>query len=277
MNKLWAFGDSYTAGILPDIEHFPPYKKYLKYLGITKEEFPEGWAYQLSKKLDMDYENFGVGGSSNNETFIKIAKNSHKFKKGDIVIVGWTYLHRFLWALPNDEWKNDKVGDTGFPFYKFKRASINMHVDDGFLQDKTNLPLVYEHIGMNKSLDSWIEEILSWENIIDSLAKSVGFEVYYWSSENRIHIKLGNHFSNPKYICNDIVSDYFNENIKNGIPHERLPEELFHLSLKKYGAKTIFEETNGLIEDNAHFGIIGNKVQAELFYDWIKKHKKRLV
>jgi hypothetical protein len=273
MNKLWAFGDSYTAGILPDLGHFPPYIKYMKYLGISKEEFPEGWAYQLAEKLNMNYENFGVGGSSNNETFIKIAKNSHRFQKDDIVIINWTYLHRFLWALPNEDWADNETGDEGIPFFKFRRASINIHIDENILNDKTNLSNVYEYVGLNKSLDAWIEEILSWENIIDSLSKSVGFHVYYWSAEHRIHTILGKEFSNKKYICNDIVSNYLNTKLKEGMPHEHIPSELFHISLKQYGAKTIFEETNGEVEDDHHFGIIGNKIQSELFYDWIKKTK----
>ena len=278
--RIFAFGDSYTQGYKVDA-FFHPYTQYLNTLGFEfvqdcdnpYEKLPPIWTEWLSTLFGCEVFNYGKGGVGNDYIFQKICQVSDQFQKGDIVIINWTYLHRFLWALPNEDWADNETGDEGIPFFKFRRASINIHIDENILNDKTNLSNVYEYVGLNKSLDAWIEEILSWENIIDSLSKSVGFHVYYWSAEHRIHTILGKEFSNKKYICNDIVSNYLNTKLKEGIPHEQIPSELFHISLKQYGAKTIFEETNGEVEDDYHFGIIGNKIQSELFYDWIKKTK----
>lgn len=277
-NKLWTFGDSFTAGILPDIDHFPPYKDYLKYLGISKNEFPREWGYQLADKLGMEYETHSCGGASNQEIFFNISKNSNRFQAGDIVIINWTYLNRFLWGLPKEDYDFESLG---IPYGKFKRASIASSNDETLLKyAKSN---VYEKVGWNRSLECWIDEINNFENIIDTLSKSVGFDVYYWTSEHHIHTKKIEKFNDRKYICNDIIRDgikYF-ESLDYNL--ESIPNELFFNSLHAYGCTSIYHETNGEVDDVFHRGIVGNKMQAELFYSWItetkyppKKHEYKL-
>lgn len=257
-NKLWTFGDSFTAGILPDIDHFPPYVEYLKYLGISKEEFPEGWVSLLAKKLNLEYENTAVGGSSNQETFFKICLNVDKFKKNDIVIINWTYFHRFLWGLEKEEYSNG----TGIPFGKFKRASHNV-CDDDLL--KITPIKVFESVGINKSLPCWVEEIKSYELIINTLSNLTGFNVFYWSAESQVYLENSDVFGDSKYICNNEIQTFLKEKNKD----DSISEELFFLVMEKYGMTSIFQETNGLIPDRFHRGIEGNKKQAEIFYKWV--------
>lgn len=273
-NKLWTFGDSYTAGILPDIDHFTPYVEYLKCLGISKEEFPECWGYQLAKKLNFEYETVSVGGSSNEEIFNNICTKSSEFKKGDIVIINWTYLNRFLWALPKELWDLNNKG--GFPMGKFRRAGINVHIDE--ILEKIGTKETYEMVGSNNSMDSWIEIVLNYEKIIDSLAKSVGFDVYYWATEHKIHSYLGKEYNQRKYICNDIAREYIEDGLPTFRNLDNFPVELIMMAMKRYGASSISDETGGLVDDRHHFGIRGNEVQSELFYSWImnKEYPKKV-
>lgn len=263
-SKLWTFGDSFTAGILPDIDHFPPYKAYLKYLGISKKDFPREWGYQLANKLEMDYETHSCGGSSNQEIFFNISKNSNRFKKGDIVIINWTYLNRFMWGLPVDDYDFESLG---LPHGKFKRASVASSNDETLL--KYASADVYEKLGWNRSLECWIDEIHNFENIIDTLANSVGFKVFYWAAEHHIHTKKLEKLNNKKYICNDIIRSGIDYMKSLDYSVESIPNELFFNSLHAYGCTSIYDETNGEIDDVFHRGIIGNEVQAELFYCWI--------
>lgn len=264
-NKLWTFGDSFTAGILPDIDHFPPYKKYLKYLGIPKEEFPEGWGKQLSEKLGMDYETNSCGGSSNQEIFMNVSQNSNRFKKGDIVIINWTYLNRFLWGLDKDDY------DENLPFGKFRRASVASSNDSELLKYASSD--VYEKIGLNNSLDCWVETILSYENIIDVLSKSIGFEVFYWSSEHKIHTNYIDNLNQRKYIINDIIRDCIDYFINNDFIIESIPDELIFISMEAYGVTSISNECENQADDLFHRGIRGNEIQCELFYSWITNKK----
>jgi hypothetical protein len=263
-NKLWAFGDSYTAGVLPDIDHFPPYIEYLKYLGISKEEFPLGWPYQFANKLNLEPSVVAVGGSSNQETFLTFSFNSDKIKKNDIVIINWTYFHRFLWALENGNYPKN----SGYPFGKFKRASYDVPDTDLL---KITPKEVFKHFGINKSLGAWIEEIKAYENIINTLSNSIGFDVFYWSAVKEVYFENKNVFGDSKYICNDVIQEF----VKNMTEDTHVSGELFFQVMEeKYQMTSILQETNGVVDDSFHRGIEGNKIQAELFYNWIVKNRR---
>ena len=264
-NKLWAFGDSYTAGILPDIGHFTPYVEYLKYLGISKEEFPLAWPYELADKLNLEPEVIAVGGASNSEIFNNIAKNSHRFESGDIIIINWTYLNRFMVGMTEDDYQET------IPFRKFRRASISTtsnEIDNGSFKYGNNE--FYERLGWNRSLLCWVDEILHYENIIDTLCKSLGVEVFYWSSQHHVHTMNLDKLNQRKYICNDIINEGLQFFINHGHKINEIAFELIFLSMYPYGSTSIQDETNSLVNDLYHRGIRGNSKQAELFYCYIK-------
>jgi hypothetical protein len=240
--------------------------EYLKYLGIKKEEFPECWAYQISEKLNMDYQNFGVGGSSNQETFLTFSFNSNKINKNDVVIINWTYFNRFLWAVEKKDYGG--LNTNGKPFGKFKRASYTV-TDRDLLQMISKA--VFNQIGVNKSLESWIEEIKAYETIINTLSEKVGFDVFYWSSVREVYFENKNVFGDFRYICNDDIKNFI-ENMKEDTPYKT--ELFFQVMEEKYKMTSILQETNGQVLDPFHRGIEGNKIQAELFYNWISKNRK---
>jgi hypothetical protein len=87
MNKLWAFGDSFTAGhgCTPKFEY---YKKYYK-------EGDKLWAELLSDEMGLTLTNIGKNGASNDYIIDSIILNWKKIKKDDFVIIGKTLSHRF--------------------------------------------------------------------------------------------------------------------------------------------------------------------------------------
>jgi hypothetical protein len=253
---LYCFGDSYTEGYKNDMR-FWPYDAYREYLGLDDpKDMPPLWSDLLGDKLGVESYNYGKGGSSNHEILLRICEQSHKFKKDDIVIIGWTYIQRCLWVI-NEQDDNDLSN---------RLTSVSPqqghHYDrDGLFKD------AYDIIAVNRVDYSWTYEVLGYQKIIDSLAKSIGFKVYYWFADNFLFENLSKieETNNEKYILSDLISDF---NLK--YEEDRLNCTLFDV-LREYGAKTITEDSNGKGLDDMHLGGTGHKVQAELFYSYITK------
>lgn len=87
MKTLWVFGDSNTEGhgCIPGFEY---YKKYHK-------EGETIWPEYLAQYLGVKLINRGRGGASNDMIMDSIIDLFDNIKKGDIVIIGKTYSHRF--------------------------------------------------------------------------------------------------------------------------------------------------------------------------------------
>ena len=92
MNKLWAFGDSYTygAGCIPY-----EYERNPKYLHNYKKEGDDIWPNHLGKMLNLEVKNFGKPGVSNDYIIDSIIDQWDFIKENDYVIIGVTYHNRF--------------------------------------------------------------------------------------------------------------------------------------------------------------------------------------
>ncbi len=232
MSTLYTFGCSFTEGF---IENHPPYQEYKKFRGGS---FPKHWTELLSEKLGYNLINDGKGGSGNQHIFTSLCKRSNQFKKGDIVIIQWSFMNRF--RLSNSE---------GIDW---------IHIGPSDLKHKTNEIITsdcQDMICINRSLKPFVDEIYDFERIVDRLSKEVGFEVYYWTIINELIYNQPKEILNQKkYLLNDKIKDEF--------------DNTFSVILKN-GGQWIFEETNDHIKD-VHMGESGHRVQAELFYQHIK-------
>ena len=87
MKTLWVFGDSHTEGhgCTPNFEY---YQKYYT-------EGDKTWSEHLAQYLGINLINRGRGGASNDMIMDSIIESFDSIKKGDIVIIGKTYSHRF--------------------------------------------------------------------------------------------------------------------------------------------------------------------------------------
>ena len=269
--RIFAFGDSYTQGYKVDA-FFHPYTQYLNTLGFEfvqdcdnpYEKLPPIWTEWLSTLFGCEVFNYGKGGVGNDYIFQKICQVSDQFQKGDIVIINWTYFHRFLWG-------GCKT------LHPWAAVDIyNVSISHEIYDELRNLGLdenIRDVISKNRILKSWIDIILGYEKIIFQLAKDRGFEVYIWSTDTYYYEHIDYNIVDKKYIMYDSIlktlkkykGQYTNDNV-------------FHQTLDDNGAISLEAEGklyyNARIDDSQHRGGIGNKVQAELFYDWIKKHSK---
>jgi hypothetical protein len=234
MNKLFTFGCSYTAGYDENISS--NYKRYKEYKGY----FPKVWAEILAELLFLELMNYGMGASGNNEIFITFCQKCNDFKKGDIVIVEWTFMERYRLANGNNQYDWIRLGPG-----KIVESKISQNTHDEIIINRTLRPYIYE--------------IYDYMKIMDKLSELVGFKLYYWGfNENLIYNLNKEALIQEKFLLCQKMKDRHHHCFR--VAHDN-------------GSQTISEETNGLIDDS-HMGEKGHKVLAELFYDHIINFKK---
>lgn len=254
MKTLHLFGDSYTEGHLLE-KNLSSYKEWKKYRG---GELPLCWGDLLSEKLNMKMVNHAIAGMSNSEIFQTICQHSHEFEKDDIVIINWTYPHRFRWA----SW-SDNVEE-----YKWTRLSGHPH-DGSVISEDTRMD-----IALQKTLLPCIEEIYEHEKLIYEYSKSKNFEVFFWSADIDIINNLPSEkLIDRKYILHEQINNLpliilNSKHIQIVRPE---PKRTIFDVFYEYGGVTIGEESNWEIVDT-HLGEKGHIIQSELFYKYIIKN-----
>jgi len=225
-NKLFIFGCSHSAkfkdsGITTD------YETHLN-------GWPLSWSEILSDNLNLELRNLARGGRSNDSIFDDFCNESDNIKKGDVVIIGWSYLNRFrIWSTKYNptRWIDVSVAD----FETIKEAT-------GFSKRTV------EEICLSRDNQLYETEIHNREKLILDYLKLKNVNVFLWNG--------GSPFENN----DNYLLEKFEENLS----------ETFEIWFRKNGGSTITEETQGKIIDN-HLGKHGNILQAELFYDEILK------
>ncbi len=244
MGRLFTFGCSFTddfenvvlsynnSSFNKTIENRPSQIKYIE--DYLNGEIPESWPKILGRLLNKDVINYGHGGKSNYDIFERVCEQSHQYSKEDIVIVGWTHFTRFRWPTI-DGWN---------PIFTNYIENMGPNYPDKELHEK---------IIISRDNKCVIDEIYNFQKLLINLSIKIGFKLYFWSSCYRIINGEDNLFKNNSiYLINNLLKNTNN----------------FFGVLKKYGAKTIMEETNKVIIDS-HLGKTGHEVQAKLFYEHI--------
>ena len=174
-NNLWIFGDSFSFGAgMNDWEEY--YIQYLKPNDISKKEF----GVYLSEEMNLDFKQLSFGGLSNDAILRIIIENLHKFKKGDVVLIGITDEFRFEMMLPihgKFEYKSFLVEEV---------IGKNMH-EEKKIQSTLEDYIRYIHLEAieykNKSVSNQLISIKEHLN-------SIGITTYIWNylthDENRI-------------------------------------------------------------------------------------------
>ena len=252
--KLYCFGDSYTEGYKNDMS-FWPYDAYRKFLGAHHpSDMPPLWPERLGELLDVETENLGKGGLSNQEIFFRISEHSHRFQKDDIVIINWTYIQRCMWVV------DEKVPND----YTNHMMSISPH--QGKWYDRNGLyKKTWDAIAVNRTHPSWTYEIKRYSEIIDTLSKTIGFKVYYWFTDDylfRNYSKIAN-VNTDEFLLHDLIEKY--DRSKDNIGFCCIPFNIFGHN----GGKTIRQDSNGIADDSMHLGGTGHRVQADFFYSYL--------
>lgn len=235
---LHTFGCSFTEEFTNTSEDSKQNKFVREFLN---GQYPDAWPTVLSKLIGYKVQNFGQGGSSNYQIFDMICSNCNKFTENDIIIVGWTNHNRFRWAREN-----------GKGWYHVTPMNIIKDNNLEYIDKKTLTDIL-----INREHHVYVEEIYKYEKILDELSKSKGFHVYYWAMDNLIINSLPkNELLNKKYLCTEMF-------------HEK--GDCVHRYVMQSGGGTIEKETNGVIQDT-HMGVTGHQIQAEFFYNHLKKY-----
>ena len=260
-NTLHTFGDSYTEG-QPEDCTYPPFIEWKKLRGGN---LPKSWSEILGEKLNMEVKNYGIGGNSNPQIFDDVCNKSHEFNKGDIVIINWTYKDRFRWAATEFHFDGapQYPDENNNPLDNWRRMSVSNDQLDDFKHIKRNTK---DEIIKNRTSHLYSDEIYNYENLIEQYSLSKGFDVYFWSTDNDIIINLSEtKLKQKKYILNDLF-------VMGKYKTYHHAGEFMSMFIEM-GGQTIFTETNTIVNDNNHFGELGHKVQAELFYEYIMSYR----
>jgi hypothetical protein len=234
MNTLYTFGCSFTEDFeniiyYPHIGDKPSQLKYVD--EILNGKYPPTWSKVLSNLLGFKRVNKAQGGSSNLQIFENVCKESSNFKKDDIVIIQWTHNSRFRWP-----------SDTGWT-----------PVLPSLFHDGIGISIeTYEEILVSRTHKLYREEIYNYQNLINTLSDSVGFNVLYFAKDENLLIDLP---KNKKLL----LSEYFDCDKKINIT----------TVLSNMGVTTVTQETNGLVSDG-HYGKDGHQKLGEIFYEYIK-------
>jgi len=228
MNTLFTFGCSYTADF--ETNKVSNYFEYKNYRGGT---YPKSWPTLLSEKIGMDIKNYGICGAGNQSIFEQFCIHSDEIKENDVVIIGWSFVHRYRWAhLDSDNW-----------FY----MGAGPIIDINLAQDNET----HEKIILNRTNNLYVDEVFNYIKFIDVFSKSKNFKVFYWFSDERLTKKL-------------------NENTLNKNNFILWKDNMFQTIYDK-GGKNIRQETNGNIND-IHLGESGHQIQSNIIYDYIKQY-----
>lgn len=157
-NKLWIFGDSYSAPY-PQISKYGDV--YIKWKGYQ----PKVYGDVLGDKLGMSVINSAVGGTDNYSIFESFCNSVTEMKKGDAVVIGWSDTVRFrIVGDYNNRWKSILVNENYVnPIFK--------HVSKSSIDE----------IGVNRMHDLYWLEVISWSNLIRFTLNTNGIDVLFFT------------------------------------------------------------------------------------------------
>ena len=233
-NKLWCFGDSFTAGdgcIRSPKEN--PYSlttiSYRKYL--NKQDGEEILIYPdyVSNHFNLELVNIARGGASNEIIFDNLFTNIKNINKDDYIIIGISYFERF------DIWMDNIISPTNV-------GSISTTPDILFEKYGLSRQGLLEVI-TNRNNKVFKDRVIRQIKAIKYLLNSVCNNVCIWTHDN------------------DLI-EVDDENIF------LMPIEYTKFSSFMYDNKmALAQETNNIVPDG-HFGALGHKLWA----DYIIKH-----
>lgn len=233
-NKLWCFGDSFTAGDgcirSPKENPYSPitlsYRKYL-----NKQDGEEILIYPdyVSNHFNLELVNTARGGASNEMIFDTLYTNIKDIKKDDYIIIGISYFERF------DIWMDNILSPTNV-------GSISTTPDIVFEQNGLSRRGALEII-LNRNHNVFKDRLIKQIKAIKYLLNSVCDNVCIWTHDN------------------DLI-ELDDENIF------LMPAEYTKFTSFMYDNKmALAQETNNIVPDG-HFGEPGHKLWA----DYIIKH-----
>ena len=155
-----------------------------------------------------------------------ITEQIRTISKDDVVIIGWSFLSRFMWANSKSEkWDNMNFGRN--------HSVLNGDED---ITEKTSNEIVFNRTS-NGTFQLYTEIINQRMELINYISELVGFKVFYWSCDPYVlYSKEIQHRDNKKIVMGDKI--YIESEVDNMIK-----------LIEKNGGVRIKEETNQEIYD----------------------------
>ncbi len=238
-NNLHIFGCSFSS---PYHEETDEYRRYKTFCGGS---FPDTWFELLSNRMNLNLVNHGIPGAGNDMIFNRVIEQIRTIQKNDVVIIGWSFLSRFMWANHNTrKWINTNFG---------RNHSVLNGSED--ITEQTSNEIVFNRTSDN-TFHLYSEVINQRMELINYISDLVGFKVFYWSCD-------------PYVLYNREIQDRDNRRIIMGdeIYIKWEIDNMIKL-IEKNGGERIKEETNQEIFD-FHLGATGHQVMSNLFYQHI--------
>lgn len=216
MNKIWIFGDSFSAGF--DLSLSPNHmwrKEYIEWKGNVPPTYYE----LLSQHYNMQVVNNSGDGNSNYQIFQNFCDTSPYIKQNDFVIFNWSEISRFRLVDDKDSWQT--IGSW--------HLNNKLNGFDNLSQTTINEILFNRINNQNRQ----VGEVHSWITLINAYLSNC--KVIHWTPFNQPNLyKVLNmsHIPTIKHETKELIDDsHFGE-----IGHKQLFDELEY-EIKNY--KTI--------------------------------------
>jgi len=247
---VWVFGDSFSEDVSSVDKECLRWTYINKYLnGIP---YPS-WGEILSDKMQYNYKNFAAISSyyddtmympSNSNDGMLRTVNNHvkKFKKNDIIFLGFTNIERYDYPIKN---KSVQI----LPEYTEKML-INDYKNLGV--DYVNKTLYHR----SKNSKFYIKILMNNLKTLEHLSNIIGFNLFYWAW--------------PPWFEDDIYEMKLSN--KHWIFHQMHDYANYMDMIERYDERwSIRTETNNDIKDD-HTGKIGNEIHANVLFEYLKKN-----
>lgn len=177
MAKLWVFGDSFTEGfdkyvsVHPNGHEIEWRKKYINWKGYVPKVFGE----ILAEKLNIEVNNFGMGGTDNYTILDTIINNLDNISDDDIIIIGWSTTIRYRLVNDKNNFESITMWWQNASEHALNRLSVSQLTINEVTLNRKNLAYITELNGYIKLLNK-------------TFSKN---KIYHWSPFNeRKHFGL---------------------------------------------------------------------------------------
>ena len=303
---LYVIGDSFTATI--ESHYKGGSEWFLKYFNY-KEEIPKTFSEILSEYYDIEFVNLGFNGVSNQTIYSTFLKECHRFKKNDIVIIGWTSIMRF--KLANQ--LNNLVDVIAFAHHPSPNEDISVNTIEEVAKNRGSYNVYWTEVenyikSINKMFPDnriynwtwvspelflpeklWNDEMINnkdtinfigWKDANPKLKETLNNEANYVFdllknidySDVRYFVEKGRKVA---FINHDLLKP------KDKEKHDEQIKSLWYVDINYQDRcyksmfpfknyQTIYDETNGLVNDK-HYGEKGHRDFAQDLIDAINK------
>ena len=230
MNKLWVFGDSFSATNKRNI--IEKWRKlYIKWKGYT----PNVWCEFLNDSLQLKLHNLSISATDNYTIFDSIIHSLEKINKDDVIIIGWSNTIRFRVV------NKSNTFNTILPNYLSETSKLNKDLSYLELSNTT-----LEEMCINRDNNVYINELNNYIKLLNF--SFTNNKIIHWSpfAQDKqglnTTLKTLTKYETINDETNGVVGDgHFSENA-----HKVLSEQLISI-INDYDFSKLYNTSNTLI------------------------------